>query len=113
MTAEQFAKLLELLGQIVINQRHYALTEAVDWPMLVCVGGIVFSLLAYIWYRVNKTIDDQRAEMLQLFAELKEDYKQQKEDHRNQIERLWNIFTDCQNNCCPRGKWDGIERRGG
>ena len=80
MTAEQFAKLLELMSQ----SRH-TITGASDWPMLVAMvslfGVMLLGLIGLMW------------------ADLRGKFCENTEEHL----RLWKAQGDCQDDCCPRG----------
>lgn len=87
LTQEQFQQLLIVLRQIADKQ--FTITQAADWPMLVAMGGMLAVLLGCMWMdlRGRFTANDR--------------------EH----DKLWQSQSDCQADCCSRGKDTGHRRR--
>ena len=104
MTDIQIEHALKLLEKIVEQANHYTLTGAADWPLLVAIGGILIGLLAWMWAHLHATIQQHRDDLRTMLTELKQDGQQQ-------ARVLWKALEECQNQCCPRRHWDGMDRR--
>ena len=86
MTTEQFAQLLTLLEKIA--SRQYTITGASDWPILLVIGGITFALIGAMW------------------TDLRNNFREQKAEAKEERNLIWSALKDCQDDCCPRTKKD-------
>ncbi len=62
MTTEQFTQLLGAIEKIAT--RPYALTGAVDWPLLLVLGGLLMAVIGAMWVDFKQAMKDGREEWL-------------------------------------------------
>jgi hypothetical protein len=111
MTAEQFAKLLEVLSKLAEKQ-HYTITGAADWPILVVVGGgclaMLMAAIGCMWADLRSWIkegrEEWRGEIKEHKAENERDQKEYKAENERDHDLIWAAMRDCQGDCCPRKK---------
>ena len=90
MTPDQFAQLLTVLKQIVA--RPYTLTGAADWPLLAFLCVVIFALIGLMWRDLRALIQSNKT------------------SNEKETDKIWKALSDCQSECCPRGK-DGRKDR--
>lgn len=95
MTTEQFAKLIEAISQL--SSKSYTLTSAADWPILVTVGGILFTMIVMMWTDLKNTIKDHRGEWQHAID-------RHTAENEKEIKIIWDAMRECQSDCCPRKK---------
>ena len=112
---------------------EFAITEAKDWNMLITLGSVswiminvvIFGLLGVIWRSVPKGEDLMRLresvnlDVEKLAGRFEAALEKHSERHTSRIDKdtetLWSemrrcqethtrMMTDCQRDCCPRGK---------
>lgn len=82
MTPDQFKELLQVLERIASKQ--YTITGAADWPILLVLGGLLVSVLGFMWHDLRGQLKDH------------------KDDNEKDIDLLWEEHRRCQKECCPR-----------
>lgn len=82
MTPDQFKELLQVLERIASKQ--YTITGAADWPILLVLGGLLVSVLGFMWHDLRGQLKDH------------------KDDNEKDIDLLWDQQRRCQEACCPR-----------
>jgi hypothetical protein len=98
MTDAQFDILMKHISDLEpvlkeLAKPTYALTGAVDWPILAAVGGICIMLIIGTWVDLKNTIKDNRIERNDALAKIDLAWKYAVEHIKREIER-------CQDNCC-------------
>jgi hypothetical protein len=81
MDTDQFTQLLTVL--IKIADKRQAITESVDWPLLMSCGSILILLIAAMWNDLKCSIKDHK-----IYDDT---------EHM----RIWTAMKDCQDDCCP------------
>jgi hypothetical protein len=82
MTPDQFNQLLQVLERIASKQ--YTITGAADWPILLVLGGLLVSVLGFMWHDLRGQLKDH------------------KDDNEKDIDLIWEQQRRCQEDCCPR-----------
>lgn len=95
MTPEQFARLLDLIEKVA--DRQYTITGAADWQILVIIGGILVTLLGFMWVDLRTTIKEHRGEW-------RVEMDKHKAESEKAIDQVWDAIHSCQSDCCPREK---------
>lgn len=81
MTPDQFRELLQVLERIASKQ--YTITGAADWPILLVLGGLLVSVLGFMWHDLRGQLRDH------------------KDDNEKDIDLIWEQQRRCQDKCCP------------
>jgi hypothetical protein len=58
MTPDQFNQLLQVLERIASKQ--YTITGAADWPILLVLGGLLVSVLGFMWHDLRGQLKDHK-----------------------------------------------------
>ena len=121
MTPDQLQQIIAALKEIAAQSKSYTLTGASDWPLLVVVGGILMALLGVMagmiglmWADLRNNIREGKAE----WQAAVEKHEQELDEKcaanaqlmrdveariKGEITTIWQVVTDCQSDCCPRG----------
>jgi hypothetical protein len=93
MDPEQFSRLLTVL--IKIADKKQAITESVDWPLLVTIvgmfGTILLAMLGMMWF------------------DLKSGFAKHQQYDDKEHDKLWSAMKDCQKDFCPPRRRKGDE----
>ncbi len=88
MTSEQSQQLFNIVEATAMHAQNniYTLTGAADWPILVAMTSVLgvllcvmIAMIGFMWRDLSNS-------------------------QRNDIEKLWKGMSDCQAECCPRGR---------
>lgn len=99
LTPEQIKMLLDVLNKIAANlsDKNYTITGAADWPILLVLGGLILSMVAFMWRDLRSVL-----------KESKEDWREKLAEHKVENEKnfdlIWAAHRDCERECCPRRK---------
>ena len=99
MSQEQIDALIRALSGISssLSKRDYTITGAADWPILLILGGLILSLVAFMWRDLRTVWNDSRTDWREKILE-------HKIENDKNFDLIWAAHRDCQNDCCPRLK---------
>ena len=96
---KQFLDVLEKIAAGLSSQQQYAITGAVDWPILLVIGALLVAAIGAMWADLRATIKEHRGEW---YNELQRHNAENTKD----FDLVWNAIRDCKADCCPSRKRD-------